>query len=86
MAILADVFTYATPAVIVLATIEGLVLTAGRKGRYDWRAYFASLGDVLVRQYVVYTYLPLSLAASSSFGSSGTARRGQGWERANPRG
>jgi sterol desaturase/sphingolipid hydroxylase (fatty acid hydroxylase superfamily) len=49
--------------VIVLATIEGLVLTAGRKGRYDWRAYFASLGDVLVRQYVVYTYLPLSLAA-----------------------
>jgi len=29
---------------------------------YDWRAYFASLTDLLVRQYLVYTLLPLGLA------------------------
>jgi sterol desaturase/sphingolipid hydroxylase (fatty acid hydroxylase superfamily) len=30
---------------------------------YNWRAYFASLADALGREYIVYTFLTLSLAA-----------------------
>src|SRR5690242_1932334 len=52
---------YAAPAVVVLATIEALVLWR-RRGHYDWRAYLASLADLLVRRYFVYAYLAFGLA------------------------
>jgi sterol desaturase/sphingolipid hydroxylase (fatty acid hydroxylase superfamily) len=48
------------PLVIVAAIIEAAVLA--RRGRYDWRAALGSLADALGREYVVYRYLPLSLA------------------------
>jgi hypothetical protein len=43
-------------AVIAFATIEALILWAARR-HYDWRAFFASLTDLLVRQHIVYIYL-----------------------------
>jgi sterol desaturase/sphingolipid hydroxylase (fatty acid hydroxylase superfamily) len=46
--------------VLLCATLEGLVL-ARRRGRYDWRAYFATLGDVVGRRAI--EALGLSLAA-----------------------
>jgi sterol desaturase/sphingolipid hydroxylase (fatty acid hydroxylase superfamily) len=45
--------------VLVLATFEGLVLA--RQGLYDWRAYLATLGDVIGRRAV--EALGLSIAA-----------------------
>ncbi len=60
---LQHLLTYSIPAVILLATIEAFVLSWLRKGDYDWRSYFASMADALVRQYLVYVFLPLSLAA-----------------------
>jgi sterol desaturase/sphingolipid hydroxylase (fatty acid hydroxylase superfamily) len=58
---LRTILLYALPAVIGLATIEAGILSLSRRRRYDWRAYFASLADALIREYVVYAYLPLSL-------------------------
>ncbi len=52
---------WSTPAVIVLATVEALVLWGVRR-QYDWRAYLASLADITVRQYVVYVFLAFGLA------------------------
>lgn len=52
---------YFVPVVILLATIEGLVLSRTMKRCYNWRAYLASLGDVLGRE-ALNIYLPLSLA------------------------
>jgi len=57
------ILIYALPAVMLLATVEALVLSWVRRGDYDWRPYFASLADGLVRQYLVQVYLPLTLAA-----------------------
>lgn len=54
---------YSTPVVIVLATVEALVLAFAKKRDYNWRAAFASLVDALGREYLVYQYLPLSIAA-----------------------
>jgi sterol desaturase/sphingolipid hydroxylase (fatty acid hydroxylase superfamily) len=45
--------------VLLLATLEGLLLA--RRGAYDWRAYFATLGDVVGRRAV--EALGLSIAA-----------------------
>ncbi len=45
--------------ILACATLEGLVLA--RRGAYDWRAYFATLGDVIGRRAV--DALGLSLAA-----------------------
>jgi sterol desaturase/sphingolipid hydroxylase (fatty acid hydroxylase superfamily) len=50
------------PIVIALATVEGLVAAILLKRRYDWRAYFASMADFLVREFIVYRLLPFSLA------------------------
>ena len=47
--------------VIVAATLEGLVQTLVRHQPYDWRAYFASLGDAVGRRAV--DALGLSIAA-----------------------
>jgi sterol desaturase/sphingolipid hydroxylase (fatty acid hydroxylase superfamily) len=51
------------PLIIVgAATIEGLWLERTR-GHYDWRAYFASLGDLALR--AVARFLPLGLVAAA---------------------
>src|ERR1700759_2451536 len=63
MALLIQVLQFALPAVIVIATLEGLVLAAVMQRSYNWRAWLASLADALGRQYFVMTFLPLSLAA-----------------------
>ena len=47
--------------VMIAATLEGLVQTFVRRQPYDWRAYFASLGDAVGRRAV--DALGLSLAA-----------------------
>ena len=57
-----SVLTWALPTVIVLATLEGLVLTFVAKRTYDWRSYAASATDALVREYLIYAFVPLSLA------------------------
>ena len=62
MATLQRVFLYAVPVVIALAALEALARSFGGRRNYNWRAYFASLTDLLVRQYLVYTLLPLGLA------------------------
>jgi sterol desaturase/sphingolipid hydroxylase (fatty acid hydroxylase superfamily) len=62
MATLRLIFIYSVPVVIFLATLEALVLWFRERGEYDWRAYSASLADLLVRQYFIYTLLPVGLA------------------------
>ena len=62
MTILIQVLEFSLPAVIVIATLEGLVLALVMRRDYNWRAYGASLADALGRQYLVYTLLPLSIA------------------------
>jgi sterol desaturase/sphingolipid hydroxylase (fatty acid hydroxylase superfamily) len=57
-----QILQFALPAVIVIATLEGLILAVVMRRNYNWRAYIASLADALGRQYFVYTFLPLSLA------------------------
>ena len=56
------IFAYATPVLIGAGAIEALVLSLAQRRAYDWRAFAASLGDLLGRQYIVNVYLP-SLAA-----------------------
>ena len=56
------ILAWSLPAVIVLATVEGLVLTFVARRAYDWRSYAASVTDALVREYVVYAFLAVSLA------------------------
>jgi len=53
---------YATPAVIVLALIEAVVLAFVKRRPYSWRASFASLLDAVGREYVVYQFLPVGIA------------------------
>jgi hypothetical protein len=66
------VFIYSVPVVIALATLEALIRSSRKRGAYDWRAYFASLTDLLVRQYLVH-HSPnqLTLAAAYRFGWTG---------------
>jgi sterol desaturase/sphingolipid hydroxylase (fatty acid hydroxylase superfamily) len=61
--ILLTVLTWSLPAVIVLATVEGLILTFVAGRLYDWRSYAASVTDALVREYLVYAFLSVSLVA-----------------------
>jgi sterol desaturase/sphingolipid hydroxylase (fatty acid hydroxylase superfamily) len=63
MMTLVHVLSFATPVVIAIATLEGLVLAFVMRRNYNWRAYFASLADALGRQYVVLTFVTVSLAA-----------------------
>ena len=42
---LLTILTWSLPAVIVLATVEGLVLTFVARRPYDWRSWAASLTD-----------------------------------------
>jgi sterol desaturase/sphingolipid hydroxylase (fatty acid hydroxylase superfamily) len=48
-------------AVLAVATAEGLVMSWRQPGSYDWRAYFATVGDVIGRRAI--DALGLSLAA-----------------------
>ena len=59
---LSTVLAWSLPAVIALASLEGLVLTFGARRPYNWRSYAASVTDVLVREYVVYAFVGVSLA------------------------
>ena len=56
-----NILFYATPVVIVLAMIEAAVLALVER-RYNWRASLASLVDAVGREYVIYRFLPLSIA------------------------
>ena len=56
------VLAWSLPAVIGLATAEGLILTFVVRRAYDWRSYAASVTDALMREYVVYALLSVSLA------------------------
>lgn len=58
---LATIFIWSLPVVIALASIEGLILTFVAKRSYDWLSYAASLTDVLVREYLVYAFVGISL-------------------------
>jgi len=62
MTVVIRILTFALPVVIVIATLEGMVLAFVMRRNYNWRAYFASLADAVGRQYVVLTFLSLSLA------------------------
>ena len=62
MGVIGIVLVYATPAVIAVAALEAVVLSLVGRQRYDWRAYFASLADVLTRDYVINVYLAYGLA------------------------
>jgi sterol desaturase/sphingolipid hydroxylase (fatty acid hydroxylase superfamily) len=66
MMTIVQVLQFALPAVMVIATLEALVLAFALRRSYNWRAYFASLADALGRQYVVLTFLPLSLATPAT--------------------
>jgi sterol desaturase/sphingolipid hydroxylase (fatty acid hydroxylase superfamily) len=56
------VLAWSLPAVIGLATAEGLILTFVVRRAYDWRSYAASVTDALMREYVFYALLSVSLA------------------------
>lgn len=60
---LTTVLTWSLPVVITLATLEGLILTFVARRPYDWYSYAASLTDVLVREYLVYAFVGISLAS-----------------------
>jgi len=60
---LVQMLQFALPVVIAIATLEGFVLAVVMRRSYNWRAYFASLADALGRQYIILTFLSLSLAA-----------------------
>jgi sterol desaturase/sphingolipid hydroxylase (fatty acid hydroxylase superfamily) len=62
MSLLAELILFSPPALIALATVEGVVRSVAGRRSYDWRAYLASLADLLVRSYIVYIWLPFSLA------------------------
>ena len=62
MSQLVQILQFALPAVIVIATLEGLVIAMVMRQSYNWRAWLASLADALGRQYFVMAFLPISLA------------------------
>jgi sterol desaturase/sphingolipid hydroxylase (fatty acid hydroxylase superfamily) len=55
------VLVWSPPAVVALATAEGLVLTFIAKRAYNWKSYLSALVDLLVREYVVLPYLAIGL-------------------------
>jgi sterol desaturase/sphingolipid hydroxylase (fatty acid hydroxylase superfamily) len=63
MSQLVQALKFTLPAEIAIATLEAIVLAVVMRRSYDWRAYLASLADALGREYLVLTFLPLSLAA-----------------------
>jgi sterol desaturase/sphingolipid hydroxylase (fatty acid hydroxylase superfamily) len=59
---LLTILTWALPTVIALATLEGLILTFVARRPYNWRSWAASATDALVREYLVYAFVAVSLA------------------------
>ena len=59
---LLTILTWALPTVIALATVEGLILTFVVRRPYNWRSWAASATDALVREYLVYAFVAVSLA------------------------
>src|SRR5580692_12541389 len=53
-----NILPWILPGVMTLALAEGIALSLRPKG-YDWKAWFASSGDAMVRQFV--NLIPLSL-------------------------
>lgn len=51
---------YLLPVVLTASTVEAFVLSR-RRGDYDWRAYFSSLGNLAARRVIQYV-VPFSLA------------------------
>jgi sterol desaturase/sphingolipid hydroxylase (fatty acid hydroxylase superfamily) len=60
---LITILKFSLPFVIVTATLEALFLALVMRQNYNWRAYFASLADLLGRDYIVMTFLSASIAA-----------------------
>ena len=60
---LITILKFSLPFVIVAATLEALFLALVMRQNYNWRAYFASLADLLGRDYIVMTFLSASIAA-----------------------
>ena len=60
---LITILKFSLPFVIATATLEALLLALVMRQNYNWRAYFASLADLLGREYVVMTFLSASIAA-----------------------
>jgi sterol desaturase/sphingolipid hydroxylase (fatty acid hydroxylase superfamily) len=60
---LITILKFSLPAVIAIATLEALFLAFVMRQNYNWRAYFASLADLLGRDYIVMTFLSASIAA-----------------------
>ena len=46
-------------AVVVLATVEGLILTFVARRAYNWQSWAASATDALVREYLVYALVSM---------------------------
>jgi sterol desaturase/sphingolipid hydroxylase (fatty acid hydroxylase superfamily) len=57
------ILKFSVPFVIATATLEALFLALVMRQNYNWRAYFASLADLLGRDYIVMTFLSASIAA-----------------------
>ena len=57
------VLAWSLPVVIAVASLEGLILNFVAKRPYSWRSYAASLTDVLVREYLVYAFVGISLVS-----------------------
>ena len=55
------VLKWSLPAVIVFATVEALILTFLARRSYNWRSWAASVTDALVREYLVYAFLSVSV-------------------------
>ena len=60
---LVNILKFALPGAIAIATLEALFLAVVMRKNYNWRAYFASLADALGREYIVASFLTISLAA-----------------------
>jgi sterol desaturase/sphingolipid hydroxylase (fatty acid hydroxylase superfamily) len=60
---LINILKFSLPFVIVAATLEALFLALVVRQNYNWRAYFASLADLVGRDYIVMTFLSASIAA-----------------------
>ena len=60
---LVNILKFALPGAIAIATLEALFLALVMRKNYNWRAYFASLADALGREYIVASFLTISLAA-----------------------
>jgi len=44
---------FALPLLVLVAAIEGWYLQRVRRQAYDWRAFFASLGDAIGRRLIL---------------------------------